>query len=639
MERRRLLQAAAVLPAVAVAPTSILTSFTRAAAATGSPVGRGTMVDAQAITGVSMSWTGGSDAPAAVVRALVDGVWGPDIDVTGDHGHGPEDPSGRTHGPPVMIDGAEAYWVAPGVGDDLRLHELPAGDRSLSLAADLSYFEPIPGLRVYERSSWTDRARKDTIDCTIGSSVLGLGCRSDVGLRHGVVHHTVNDNGYSEASVPSMLRGIQGYHMDTRGWDDIGYNFVIDRFGRVWHARAGDPNEPITGGHTLGLNTESVGVSVLGTFTSADVPEAVVQAIGMFMGWKLGRHGVDPLGTTIVRSNGGSYADRGEMVEVQNLSGHRDNQQTSCPGSKLYGRLDEIRANAAELVPVFGFATPTYSPESIRLEGWAMDRFNPTTTAPVSLHVDGGTPTAVTASLPVAGLAERYADAGANHGFDITVPITIDTTRVAITTAAGDGSTAELADLTLFATFVDVEADRFFAPGVYFMRKHGITNGTLPGLFEPMDGVNRAQMATFLHRFMDSPAATTTAPFTDLDDGSFYVDAVHWLAETGITTGTTDTLFSPDDPVTRGQMATFLWRLCGEIAATSPASFVDVPSRAFYAAAVAWMAETGVTRGVAPNRFAPDLEITRGEMATFLQRLATTPSAWTLTTPPSAVEI
>ncbi|MEM7140379.1 MAG: S-layer homology domain-containing protein [Actinomycetota bacterium] len=637
MHRRRLLQILAATPAVPLLPA--LAASPAGAVGGGRPIGSGAVVDAGPTTGMSLSWTRPAQ-PAPSVRTLIDGVWGDVVRLDADHGHGPDDPAGRNHSPLVLDPAAEAYWVDAGGTADLRIHEIAAPPRRLAALADddLLSHEPIPGLVIIDRSEWTDVERLDTIDCQIPSSVYGLGCRSDVGLRHAVVHHTVNVNTYGEADVPGLIWSIQRFHMETRGWDDIAYNFIVDRFGRIWHAREGELEEPITGGHTTGLNAESVGVAVLGTFGESAVPDEVVTSIGILLGWKLSLHGVDPLGHGLVRSAGGDFAEPGDFVDVDNISGHRDNQQTSCPGTFLYERVDEIRAAAAELVPIFGSVRPTYTLDDVTLDGWSIDRFAPDTVVDVEVVVDGGEPIVVPADIEVEGLDADYPDAGAGHGFAHVVPIDIDTTSIVVRVEAGDGTPADLMDLTLFATFIDVEPDRFFAPGVYFLRKNELTTGTLPGLFEPMDFVTRGQMATFLHRFMDLPEWIDEAPFEDLVDDAFYLEAVHWLAESGITTGTSPTTFSPDDFVTRGQMAAFIWRMCGEPEPTTTAPFDDVPPFSYFATAVSWMAELGITTGILPTKYGPEQQIRRGEMATFLFRLATTAEAWTEVDAPSSAE-
>ena len=644
ISRRRVLQAAAASPSLALLPgvagaAADQTDVTPTAA--GTSVGGGATTEpGSGIIGVSVSWLGTpDDTPVAEVRSRIGGVWGEPVVLRSDHDHGPASVDGRLHSHPVLEPAADAFSVTPiGRTTDLRRHDVTAGPAPLTTqAGGLSTIEPIPGLRIIERSDWTSRSRRDTVDCTLRSSVYGLGCRVDVALRHAVVHHTVNSNDYAASSVPSLLRGIQNHHMDTRGWDDIAYNFIVDRFGRIWHAREGDPYQPITGGHTLGFNAESVGVAVLGTYTSATAPQAVVDAIGVLLGWKLGRAGVDPLGTTLARSSGGTRVPAGTFAEVPAVAGHRHHQQTACPGDRLDARVPEIRSTAAELVPVFGFVEPEYSPTSIVVDGWALERFDQNRTVAIDISVDGGTPTTITADRANAWVASRYSG-GDRHGFRRTVPIDLDTDRIVVAARAADGRTATLMDLKLFATFIDVESWKYFAPGVKWMRANGLTYGTRPGLFEPMNEMNRAQMATFLHRFMDAPPPTGPAPFVDVDPGSYYETAVDWLHGTGITTGTTATTYGGSEPVSRAQMATFLWRLCGEQSAPR-GPFVDIPRTAYYARAVDWLYAVGVTTGKGPQHFVPDDPVTRGQMATFLYRLATTPAAWTVTRPPSVVDV
>ena len=645
LQRRQFLRAAAASPVFFLTPGLARRALAQdaAAAVSSTAVSGSTLMATPSGGGVSLSWqAGAAHDGVGTVRALVNGVWSAPIDIHPDHHHGPEAAGGRVHSQAVIVPGAEAYEVLP-TSPRFRydLHPIDAPPRRLGLLADdrLSRVEPIPGLEIIERSNWTERGRLDTIDCVIGSSVYGLGCRSDVGLRHAVVHHTVNVNDYAMGDVPELLDGIQRYHVFTRGWDDIAYNFVIDRFGRIWQAREAELLEPITGGHTTGLNAESVGVALLGTFTELDPGQAVVDSLGMLLGWKLGIHGVDPLGVSEVRSGGGDYAEPGEMVRVDNISAHRANQATSCPGNGTVARLDEVRNAAAELVPVFGTIVPRYTLDEVALRGWAIDRFSPTAPLEVEVVVDETETTLLTAKEAVADLDVQYPDAGDLHGFDHVVPINLDTASIVVTAKTGDGRAAKLMDLTLFATFIDVEPHRFFAPGIYWLRENELTTGTVPGLFEPMDELSRGQMAAFLWRFMDNPLVDDEAPFTDVRRPSWYAAATDWLYAGKITTGTAPDLFSPDEFVTRGQMATFLWRLCGSIAPAAPAPFDDIPPGRYFTEAVAWLFETGITTGLTPKQFAPDAFVTRGEMATFLHRLATTSEAWTVVTPPSVVSI
>jgi hypothetical protein len=620
----------------------------RAMAADGVYVDRtGATIDARDLVGCSLSWVE-ADGPAADVRVLTDSGWGEWTAVEADRGHGPEDPH-REHGPAILVPDAAGYEVAPRPGTvDLRTHPISAAPFSPVPYAAPTTTSPMPGLEIIDRDNWAVDGRLQSWDCGIRSSLFGKGCRSDVGLRHALVHHTVTVNDYASGSVPALLIGIQRYHVDTRGWDDIAYNFVIDRWGRVWQGREADIFEPITGGHTTGLNAESVGVAVLGDFTEHPPAQEVVDSISLLLAWKLGLHGVDPLGSTIVRSTGGDYAEVGELVEVLNIAGHRDHQITGCPGNRLYERLAEVRGSAAELVPVYGYVGPRYHLDRVVVGGWALERFSPTTPVRVEISVDGVT-AELTADLDMSALdmedldlEQFHADnprAGPNHGFRRTVPIDLETRSITATAIATDGRTASLMDLVLFATFIDVEPHLWYADAVYWLRQNELTTGTLPGLFEPKDKLTRGQMATFLWRFMDSPATQGGLPFDDVADDSFYFDAVRWLYREGITTGTSATTFSPEEFITRGQMATLIWRLCGRIEPDDPTSFADVVPGSYYEVAVAWLAETGITTGVSATEFAPDIPVIRGAMAVFLHRLATTEAAWTVVEPSSYVQI
>ncbi|MBT5138784.1 MAG: hypothetical protein HOH36_00760 [Acidimicrobiaceae bacterium] len=638
LRRRQILRAAAVSPAFVLS-----FGFTRHALATSNapPVSGNLRLPTPDGGGFSISWEASSGVhPTSTVRGLAGDVWSERFPIHPDHHDGPDAPEGRTHSQAILVPGATEYELSSTNHKlEYQVHQIKAPARVVSKSGrnDLSRTEPIPGLEIIDRHNWTNRERKNTIDCVIGSSVFSLGCRSDVGIRHAIVHHTVNVNSYTEADVPDLLDGIQRYHMDTRGWDDIAYNFVIDRFGRIWQGRQADMFEPISGGHTTGLNAESVGVALLGTFTDRDPGQPMVNSLGILLGWKLGLHGVDPLGETLVRSNGGDYAERDEMVLVDNISPHRANQTTQCPGDGTIARLDQVRQAAAEMVSVFGTIVPRYSLDQIAIHGWAIDRLAPTSTVDVDVIVDHAHTTVVPAQGPVNGLDVRYPESGEHHGFAYTVPIGLDTTSITVVARTEDDRTAKLMDLRLFATFIDVEPHRFFAAGIYWLRKNELTTGTQPGLFEPMDKLSRAQMATFLWRFMDCPLVADASPFIDVARNSWYDAATDWLFASGITTGTAPDLFAPDEIVTRAQMATFLWRLCGSIIPVNPSPFQDVPSGRYFTTAVAWLYETEITTGVTSNHFDPNAFVTRGQMATFLHRLATTSAAWTVVTPPPVV--
>ena len=172
---------------------------------------------------------------------------------------------------------------------------------------------------------------------------------------------------------------------------------------------------------------------------------------------------------------------------------------------------------------------------------------------------------------------------------------------------------------TASTSFADVPANAYFADAVKWAVDKGITNGLSDTMFGPYEPCTRAQIVTFLWRAAGSPEPKTASSFTDVPANAYYAKAVAWAVENGITNGVTATEFAPDATCTRGQSVTFLYRaLKGSAGATS--SFVDVPANAFYADAVGWAVSGKVTDGTSNTTFSPDDNCTRGQIVTFLYR-------------------
>jgi hypothetical protein len=153
----------------------------------------------------------------------------------------------------------------------------------------------------------------------------------------GFVHHTVNANDYTRAEVPALLRSIYAYHVLSRGWSDIGYNYLIDRFGRIWEGRYGGVDRAVVGAHTLGFNDDSFAASAIGNYQIAKPSQAMIQAYATLFAWKLSLHGVDASSTR-------QYVT---SRYFQAINGHRDAAATLCPGQYLYNRIPDIRRLAA----------------------------------------------------------------------------------------------------------------------------------------------------------------------------------------------------------------------------------------------------------------------------------------------------
>ena len=169
--------------------------------------------------------------------------------------------------------------------------------------------------------------------------------------------------------------------------------------------------------------------------------------------------------------------------------------------------------------------------------------------------------------------------------------------------------------------FDDVPAGSYYEDAVIWAAKEGITDGTDTNLFSPGDICTRAQAVTFLWRAAGSPAPKTgTMPFADVPKNSYYHDAVLWAVENGITNGTGETTFSPEATCTRAQIVTFLWRAEQSPAAEGSNPFADVAASEYYAKAVQWAVENGITNGTGETTFSPNAGATRAHIVTFVWR-------------------
>jgi N-acetylmuramoyl-L-alanine amidase/FG-GAP-like repeat len=187
-------------------------------------------------------------------------------------------------------------------------------------------------------------------------------------VRLGFVHHTadsntVSANQYAADEVPAMIRGMYAYHVTTMGWDDIGYNFLVDRFGRTWEGRSGGVDRAVVGAQTVGYNSQSTGVAAIGNFEIAEVPQAVTESLKQVLAWKLSLAGIPAIGAS------GLLAPN--LTPLQRVSGHGDAIATICPGPYLYDKLPEIRAGAAAIMaaPSMTDSRGVFSPGDFTGEG------------------------------------------------------------------------------------------------------------------------------------------------------------------------------------------------------------------------------------------------------------------------------
>lgn len=191
------------------------------------------------------------------------------------------------------------------------------------------------------------------------------GCRPRATPAKGVVkaaavHHTVTANRYSEAEAPAIVLGICRFHRNGNGWNDIGYNALVDRFGNVYAGRAGGVRKPIVGAHAQGFNSETTGVASIGTHTSTPISTATKGALVDYLAWKLSVHGLRATGKTTLTSAGGeaSRYPRGHRVRLNRVIGHRAVGLTACPGEALEVTIPRLRHLIQHRIDQGGGAPP-----------------------------------------------------------------------------------------------------------------------------------------------------------------------------------------------------------------------------------------------------------------------------------------
>ena len=310
-------------------------------------------ITGHAFSMVGLTWRGGPTAADVRVRTRRHGEWSawrvlrplhdrPDAGVEGDPG----------------LRATEPLWTGACDAIDVR-----GADGRLP-AVTLSLIEPGPTPATYGRilEKKPEASPKPDI---IRRKVWGANEKWRNGgpwfnrtIQQVHIHHTVNSNDYAPEDVPALLRGIYRYHTKNLGWSDVGYNFLVDRFGTTWQGRAGGSALPVRGAHTLGFNSTSTGIAVIGNFEEVEPEQPVLDALVHLAAWKLDMYDRRPSRRAAVFSQGSDKFADGKKVKLPVIDGHRDTNDTACPGKFLYAKLPAIRERAQERV----------------------DRFDPTTT-------------------------------------------------------------------------------------------------------------------------------------------------------------------------------------------------------------------------------------------------------------------
>src|SRR3954469_5684810 len=278
------------------------------------------------------------------------GAWSPWVPLAAPADHAPDTGTGERASDPVWTGGSDELQLRlarpPRAAVRVHMVAVPAALRRRSArgaararAAQAGGVQPGSPPPIITRDQWGAAAVPPRSGPRYGA------------VQAAFVHHTVTLNEYGPQDSPAIVLGIAKFHRDTNGWNDIGYNFLVDKYGQVFEGRAGGVDQAVIGAHAQGYNAQSTSVAQLGTYMLGGITPQAMSATAQLLGWKLSLHGVPAEGTVVLTSGGGDVNrfPAGTPVTVSRICGHRDGDATSCPGDALYAQLSELRVRASQL--------------------------------------------------------------------------------------------------------------------------------------------------------------------------------------------------------------------------------------------------------------------------------------------------
>ena len=249
---------------------------------------------------------------------------------------GSADSFGRGRTDPVWVDtsdAVEAHTTDGVLPRGLRLDLINPDTRRIETGvARKAALPPRPIPRYVSRAGWG-----------ADESIVKNAPEYTPSVRAFFVHHTATANNYRCADSARIVRGIEAYHVKSNGWNDIGYNFLVDKCGTLFEGRKGGATRPVLGAHTLGFNSYSSAIAVIGNYDGVGAPATVRNVVAQVAAYKLGLYRVPPIGRSALISSGSDLFPRGTKVVLNRISGHRDTNETTCPGGSLYRQLPAIR--------------------------------------------------------------------------------------------------------------------------------------------------------------------------------------------------------------------------------------------------------------------------------------------------------
>jgi hypothetical protein len=272
------------------------------------------------------------------------GAWSPWVPLGAGHHHRPDTGTGAHASDPVWAGGADELQLRaarrPGRALAVRFVSVPASARRvIRPSARIAQAGGPP--TIIPRAAWG------------GDSVPPRSAPDFGDVQVAFVHHTVSANDYAPEDSAGIVLSMAKYHRDTNGWNDLGYNFVVDKYGQIFEGRAGGIDQAVIGAQAQGYNSHSTGVANIGTFTDVGQTDAALDAMSKLIAWKLPLHGAPVTGQIVLTSGGGDLNryKSGTPVTLERISGHRDGDATECPGNALYAQLPDLRRRAAGIAP------------------------------------------------------------------------------------------------------------------------------------------------------------------------------------------------------------------------------------------------------------------------------------------------
>ncbi|MGX9788685.1 N-acetylmuramoyl-L-alanine amidase [Mycobacterium sp. MMS18-G62] len=310
-----------------------------------------------------------SGTTARVRAKKSDGSWGPWYEAEAFDGVGPDSPAARGT-EPVFVGRTTTVQIAitrpagaPTTGPQAPTPSGPPGLGYVPANVEQPFGQNINAVLISPPQAPVDTLPLPSAVTVAGQppAVIGraqwgadeaMRCGNTVydnGIRAAVVHHTAGSNDYAPQDSAGIVRSIYEYHTRTLGWCDIAYNALVDKYGQVFEGRAGGMDKPVEGSHTGGFNRNTWGVAMMGNFDAVPPTPIQLGTTGRLIGWRLGIDHLDPRGTVVMPSAGGSFTKFpfGATPTLPTIFTHRDVGNTDCPGNAAYAAMDQLRDIAA----------------------------------------------------------------------------------------------------------------------------------------------------------------------------------------------------------------------------------------------------------------------------------------------------